>query len=135
MNAAAETNPVPVPAYADDQIIAKHDPSVRSRARLELQIVNKLIACAQTAGYKLEVDDGENDDRACRWWNLGPAHFKSALFNLDMVRVVVRDQEGCSKGWALLVFGNSGWDLISDYTTRLEEFLKPANDLADALSD
>jgi hypothetical protein len=128
-NAAAANRPEP---KTDAEIIAKHAPGVRARARLELQIVNKLIECAIAAGYKLEIVDGEDDDSACQWWAWGVQDFKTVLFDLDQAHVIVRDSEGRKMGWALLIFGNS-WDLISDYGVRLEEFLKPVNDLADSL--
>lgn len=38
-------------------------------------------------------------------------------------------------GWVFLVFGNDGYDVISDYTTNLETLLTGANALADRYAD
>ncbi len=34
-------------------------------------------------------------------------------------------------GWVLFVYGNDGFNVVSDYTTNLEAVLKPANALAE----
>jgi hypothetical protein len=46
----------------DKEIIKKHDPSVRGRAYIELQIVNKLIEAAKDARYTLKVWDGYEEE-------------------------------------------------------------------------
>jgi hypothetical protein len=110
----------------DTEIIAKHSPNCRARARTELAIVNKLIESAATSGYRLTVaeyeDDGEHD-----------YDVKTALFNLDDARVLVTDSDGEDLGWIRLIFGNSGHDLVSDFTTNLDDFLAPVHALADSL--
>lgn len=35
--------------------------------------------------------------------------------------------------WVRFVYGNDGWDVISDYTTNLELVLAPINEYADSL--
>jgi hypothetical protein len=93
---------------------------------MELAIVNKLIESADAAGYRLRVAeyeaDGEHD-----------YDVKTALFNLDDAHVNVIDSDGEELGWVRLVFGNSGHDLVSDFTTNLDDFLAPANALAESL--
>lgn len=114
----------------DAEIIANHSPSVRARARLELTIVNALIARAAETGAKLAVhatyEENEYSDE--------PYDVKSALFDLDDATVVVNDAQGESMGWVRLVFGNDGWDLISDYSARLESFLRPVLDVSNSLA-
>jgi hypothetical protein len=34
-------------------------------------------------------------------------------------------------GWVRFVYGNDGWDVVSDYTTNLEPHMKNADKLAD----
>jgi hypothetical protein len=105
----------------DDEILAHHDASVQSRARKELQLVRKLIEIAKASGYDLlEEEEGEVDDLA--------AH----LFNLDEANVLVYNGERYL-GFVKLVFGNDGYDLICDYSTILEEWLLPVNQLANEL--
>lgn len=117
----------------DEEIILNHSVSVRPRARIELAIVNQLLLDAANNQFILEVEDMEDEDGTV----------KDHIFNLDMARVYVRkvvdlhaNKSGKNTvisvhGWILLVLGNSGYDIISDYTTNLEEFLKNCNALAD----
>lgn len=111
----------------DKQILARHSPSVRGRALIELQVVDALIKAAKDASYRLEIDASKlslprrvSDDT-----------FKLALFDLDGDCIVVVDRTPQSLGWIRLVFGNNGWDLISDYSTNLETFLEPVQAVAD----
>ena len=107
----------------DRDILSKHDPGVRSRAFIELQIVNALIDAAGDAGYRLRVEGEERADT--------PDDLKRLLFNLDNAVLLVFAGGGKAIGWIRLVFGNDGFDLVSDYSTNLEAFLRPVNDLAD----
>jgi hypothetical protein len=34
-------------------------------------------------------------------------------------------------GWVLFIYGNDGWDVISDYTCNLEPIMGPANELSE----
>lgn len=103
----------------DRKIIAKHDYAVRARALLELEIVHGLIDAATKRGYHLYID-GEPRAKSVEdlIWQ---------LFDLDDATLLVfegtKDIENI--GWIRLTFGNSGYDLISDYSTNLESFLKP----------
>jgi hypothetical protein len=114
----------------DTEIIAKHSPSCRSRARMELAIVSKLIESADAAGYRLEVAEYESEGEH-------GYDVKTALFDLDEALVVVWSSNGDAAaeelGWIRLVFGNSGYDLVSDYSLSLEAFLAPVLGLADSL--
>lgn len=104
-------------------IIARHNSSVRGRALLEMLIVDAIWKAAETAGYTLRLmgEDAEEDVSTAD-------KFKLAVFNLDEVGVRV-----CGIGWIFLVFGNGGYDLISDYSTSLDAFLAPVNALAESL--
>ena len=112
----------------DEEIINKHNPGVRARARLELQIVNKLIAVAHETGHTLRVMEYEED-------NEGELNYdvKMELFDLDEANVRIYDSAGKYVGRVYLVFGNDGFDLISDYTLGAETFLQPVLKLADSL--
>lgn len=105
----------------DRKILAKHDPAVRTCALLELEIVHGLIDAAAAKEYNFHVQDEPRvycaEDLI---WQ---------LFDLDEAWINVLDGPK-SVGWIRLTFGNSGYDLISDYSTNLESFLKPVNELA-----
>lgn len=112
----------------DKQILARHSASVRGRAFVELQVVDAIIKAAVDAGYHLEVEgeEGEGVDTS------DASALKVLLFNLDDAIVLVFNGKGRKAfGWIRLVFGNDGWDLVSDYSVNLEEFLAPVQAVAD----
>jgi hypothetical protein len=108
---------------SDAKVIEKHDFGVKHRARIECRIVNRLLKDAKEAGYTLTIAEYEGEKTP---------DLKAALFNLDEAHLLFA-KNGQRCGWVFLVFGNSGYDLISDYTVNLEDFLKGVNDLADKL--
>lgn len=103
---------------ADREILARHDPSVRGRALIELVIVDALIEAARDSKYRFEVEDVEPDEEVGT-----AAGLKVALFNRYDVLLNVHEVGGKYKGWIRLMFGNDGYDLISDYSVNLEGFL------------
>lgn len=109
----------------DKQILAKHSPGARARALLELAIVDVLIEAVRDSRYFFELDDQEQDEDTSTIDGL-----KLALFNRDDAMLNVYQVRGSFKGWIKLVFGNDGWDLISDYSANLEEFLVPVEKVA-----
>jgi hypothetical protein len=113
----------------DKQILARHSPGVRGRALIELQVVDALIRAAQEAEYRLEIADLEEDYPDM----VTPNDFKLAVFNLDDAMINVYNSPGAEEpfGWVRLVFGNDGWDLVSDYSVNLEAFLAPVQVVAD----
>jgi len=113
----------------DKQIIEKHSPGVRARARVELRIVHSLIKEAKKRDLTLAIVDYTPADMEPYGGDL-----KTALFDLDEAFVVVR-KNGVYTGWIQLIFGNDGYDLVSDYSINptVEDLLKPVNELADSL--
>lgn len=115
-------------AKTDAQIIADHSQGCRHRASLELRIVHKVINDAKETGYKLEINEYEKDEyEQYKDWGI-----VGMLFNLDDAHLLF-SKDGKSCGWVRFVFGNDGYDVISDYTINLEDFLKGANALANEL--
>jgi hypothetical protein len=107
----------------DREILKKHDPSIRGRAYIELQIVNKLIEAAKDARYTLKVWDGYEEEGITNY------DVRTAIFDLDLARIEVYDGDKYL-GTIALVLGNDGHDIVSDYHTSLENFLVPVNALA-----
>lgn len=101
--------------------------SVKARIKLETEIVTKAIDCLLKAGYALRVNDGEvtttprTTDRDV---------LLKAIQTTDEDYLYVYKSVAAEPkiGWVRLTYGNDGWDVISDYTTNLEEALKPVND-------
>lgn len=102
--------------------------SLRERIKLEVRIVKKVIDAVLAAGHAISVYDGEE-------WAIKRSTNKSdilnACFSTDDDQFRIRDKEGNYVGWIHFVYGNDGHDVISDYSTDIEELLKPINDYAD----
>lgn len=91
------------------------DESVRPRVTIELAIVHELIKRLIDAGHKLTVFDGEDDLESTHEQSL-----VTAIFAVDEARLYAGDNS-----WVLLVMGNDGTDVVSDYTTNLEPIMEP----------
>ena len=103
------------------------------QALVEWFIARRVVTALLEAGYLLSVWNGEEttvkhgNDRAV---------LISALMTTDEDRILVYHtdcMEYGSIGWVYLVYGNDGWDVVSDYTTNLEDVLKPVFDLIDQI--
>lgn len=99
--------------------------SAKLRIELEKKIVHKLLKAVIEAGYTVAVDDGEETSEH----TADIPAVMAIVFNLD--DCYLRLKNGALSGWICLVFGNDGHDCINDYTTNLEELLKPVNAYAD----
>lgn len=117
----------------DEQIIMKHSKSVRPRARMELKIVNQIIASASEAGYTIRVYIDRNALE--EYQQPGSYDVRSAIFDLDDATLTFHGPDGERTGWVYLVMGNDGYDVVSDYSTNLETFLRPATALAERLEN
>ncbi len=110
------------------------DGVIRRRIAIERRIVKKTIDDLLAAGFELAVHDGEE-------WHertTDRAKLIDAIMNTDEDRLFVYRADGPKGrrdwfGWVFFVYGNDGWDVMSDYTVNLEDTLKPVNALADSL--
>jgi hypothetical protein len=94
-----------------------HDPA-------EARIAKKVVDCLLAAYPKVAVWEGED-------WALKGSADKAAIMlalaSTDSDRLLVNHEGKRAMVW--LIWGN-GCDLISDYSTVLEDVLKPATDYA-----
>lgn len=112
------------------------------RITIEGQIVNALVKQALASGYRVSVCDGEE-------WvvklSSNRAEIIGACFSTDADSLVIRDPnqagaDGAFKkiGAVQLIYGNDGYDVISDYSSSdLDAFsawMKPVEDYADTLA-
>lgn len=106
------------------------------RISMEREIVLKALDCLLEAGYILNTDYGDGP------MPIIPTSDRDALVKVlmegdeDLLRVIGTERTGDEAqivGWVRFVYGNDGYDVISDYTTNLEAVLKPANDLAEEM--
>lgn len=125
-------HPLPVPTAWDLTHLASCDSSVRLRRLVELTIVRKLTTDLIAAGYLITVDDGE--DEPVRGSKDVDA-IMDAAFAVDEAYLRVRKPGMPVRSFVRLIFGNTGWDVISDYGTDLDEVLQPVNDYADLMCE
>lgn len=107
------------------------------RITLECRIVRKTVDAFLKAGYALNVNNGGDDDELEKPTTHKPTILKALReADEDYLKVFAPTDYLDAwnyKGWVRFVYGNDGWDVISDYTTNLEAALKPVNDYVDTL--
>ena len=105
------------------------DPSVTRRQKIESRIASRAISALLAAGYWLAVCQGDEDEQPASRYK---RDIMKLLGECDEDRIIVyRDKTRV--GWVHLVYGNAGWDVISDYTTNLEPQLQAVNTYAETL--
>jgi hypothetical protein len=110
------------------------------RQEVERKIARRFVKDALAKGHRLSVslERGYDIDDML----LGSRDEKKIMeeaFAGDECHIFVHDADGplvekgvvLSEGWVYLVMGNDGWDVISDYTTNLEDLLKGAMTVSD----
>lgn len=103
--------------------------NVKLRQSIEKKITRRIISDAIAAGYLILVDEIMDEE--------GPSkdlkHLMEQVSQMDEDRLMFYKPDDLKKcvGWVFLVYGNDGWDAISDYTTNLEDVLVGANKVAD----
>lgn len=101
--------------------------SIRMRQFVERHVIGTLVTDLLAAGYSITVDNGENEE-------VTKSTSYTAIMNAldttdeDFLRVFKRE---ASQGWVRCIYGNNGPDVISDYTTNLERFMKRSQKVAD----
>jgi hypothetical protein len=96
--------------------------SVRMRQEVEKKIATAFIESALSAGLFINIDNGGDDLELPKQTN-DKALILKTMFAADEDRVYVYKNETDKKaiGWVYFVYGNDGWDVISDYTVNLGE--------------
>jgi len=101
--------------------------SCKLRHELERRIATQAIEDLIAAGYTIDVNDGEettlkaSSDRDA---------VLTAMFTTDEDWLYVNKDRN-RIGWIRFVYGNDGFDVISDYTVNLEDVLTNTHALAD----
>lgn len=104
--------------------------SVAMRREVEEKIVGAVVDAALKAGYRLAVslERGYDTDEMLLG-STDRAKIMEEAFAGDDCHIFIQPAEGelldegtvVSLGWVYCVFGNDGWDVISDYTTNLDK--------------
>ena len=93
------------------------------RLRMEKRIVKSLVNELSANGLLMTVDtvdhgEGDEIDRTGDVKKVLPV-----LLQCDEENLRVYSSEGCFMGVFNLVYGNDGYDVISDYTMQLEQYI------------
>lgn len=105
-----------------------------ARIGREKTIALALVAAILKRGYRISVNDGEE-------WvvirSTSRDEIVSALFSTDEDYIHLRGENGEKLGYFYLVYGNDGWDVISDYIANdtceaIWEELRPLMDRVEA---
>jgi hypothetical protein len=97
-----------------------------TEGRIARKIVDTMLSFGMTVG----VNDGEE---TVLKRSTSVNDIMQALFSTDEDYIIGYGPDGKKVGVVYLVYGNSGWDVINDYSTSLELVMQPVNNYADSL--
>ena len=100
------------------------------RKRAETGLARRVILDAIKAGYSVNVDNG-GDSEELPSPSTNPTEVLGVMFAADDEHLIMY-KGGKRVGWVHLVYGNGGWDAISDYTYNLEPIMERASVLSEA---
>lgn len=104
------------------------DIAVHARINVEKRIVRSLVNELIDGGFILSLDNGDEEIIDC-----GDAvKFLKHTAKTDEEKIYAR--KGDVRTWAHLVYGNDGWDVVSDSGISLESFTPVTTALIDRLS-
>ena len=106
------------------------DRSVARRIMIEMRIVRRIVDAGLAAGYSFDVFDGETTTLRS---SKSKRTIEAALMTTDEDVLTVRGHDGRILGCINLIYGNDGYDVISDNTISLDAFLDPIMTYADQL--
>lgn len=104
-------------------------PDVKRRVAVETRIVKSTVKELLSHGFLLTVDDGDGETSKPTN-NVKTLHGFLMETDDDYLHVY---SDGKHFGWVRFVYGNDGWNVMSDYTVNLEPFLTATNKLAESL--
>lgn len=115
---------------------------LKHRIATEKRIVRQVIKDAFKAGYILAIDNGcDYGEEVIVKASDGISKAMTEVMLSDEDRVYLIKPENFKSqktwkhsGWVYFVYGNDGWDVISDYTINLEDLLKASIRLSERLS-
>ena len=104
------------------RIRERADPSVLPRIAAELTIIHEIAQRAQALGFAFQVDYGDYDEQPIRERASDLIEHDIHACDEELLRIIVLDEEHAHHrtqrvvGSVFLVYGNSGWDVICDYS-------------------
>lgn len=104
------------------ELLSHYDPGVKNRGRIEMDIVTKILQQAQRDGFEVQEEGNENKPYD------SIVEALSEIFAVDSINLWIGNNY-----WISLVMGNDGYDVICDYGTKAENWLKPINDYVESM--
>lgn len=127
INSFVRPEPV-LPITIHVKYMTGHTASIKHRQAIELAIVAAFVNQVIRAGYSISVYDGEETTvTKCR--NVDLVIKAMMTSNNDFLTVYAPNHE--KQGWAEFIYGNDGFDVISDYGTGIEFLMTDANRIAE----
>ena len=100
---------------AADRCVDRGDRATARRILVERKIVQKMISLVLADGHSISVNDGEE-------WVVKRSSSKKeilhAMFSTDEDVLTVYDDKGMRAAWFSFVYGNDGYDVLSDYSAN-----------------
>lgn len=99
-------------------------PAVKKRQAIERKIVRSFAKEMIAAGFTIRIDNGGDSYETPHLNRIGL--ISKAIMATDEERLYVfrKEADGTNAkkpfAWAFFVYGNDGWDVMSDYTTNLD---------------
>ena len=107
------------------------DAGVRARVAIERRIVKSLLDEFSEQGFTFWVDNGGDDFIPCDTKEKA----LTELLNTDDDQLgPVPKGDSIPLGWIRLVYGNDGWDVMSDCHTILDKYMPKTLALVEELS-
>ena len=110
------------------------DCSTCQRINVERTIVVMTVEALLKAGYMLNVNNGGDEDELPQRTN-HPQTLLAAMMETDEERLHIYSAGGWGVGEIDFVYGNDGYDVISNYTTNIESILNPVMDWINVWED
>lgn len=93
---------------------------VKMRQLVEREIATSVVDALLRADFEVGIDNGGDEFELAN--SVDRDAILKAMFQTDEERVyAIKNKQHF--GWVYLVYGNDGWDVISDYTVNLEAFI------------
>lgn len=104
--------------------------SVKMRQEVERKIATAFVTSAIKDGYTINVDYGDGPSKILT----SVKAVLAAMFQGDDDALTLF-KHGKSVSWIHFVYGNDGWDVISDYSVNLEPIMSEANKISEHYAD
>jgi hypothetical protein len=104
--------------------------NIQTRISIEKKIAKAVVREAIKLGYTFEIDNGGDFGEEIKTTHESETLKEMFATDQDELYLI---KDGKKAGWVYFVYGNDGYDVISDYTVNLEDLLKPAIALASKL--